>query len=97
MDSAPTRVHLIVMNKAKTPRQETNSSSPRNVAVRAVPIELCQFIKFGGLAESGGEAKQLISEGLVLLNGVVETQKRKQLVVGDKVKANGHVIVVKLA
>jgi ribosome-associated protein YbcJ (S4-like RNA binding protein) len=39
----------------------------------------------------------LISEGLVLLNGVVETQKRKQLVFGDKVKANGHVIVVKLA
>ena len=85
------------MNKASTPRQETNSSSPRNVAVREVPIELCQFIKFGGLAESGGEAKQLISEGLVLLNGVVETQKRKKLAVGDKVKANGHVIVVKLA
>lgn len=97
MDSFRSRNNLTFMNKASTPRQETNSSSPRSVAVREVPIELCQFIKFGGLAESGGEAKQLISEGLVLLNGVVETQKRKKLAVGDKVKANGHVIVVKLA
>ncbi|MDB6114431.1 MAG: ribosome-associated protein [Lacunisphaera sp.] len=85
------------MNKSNKPRQETNSSSPRHVVVREVPIELCQFIKFGGLTESGGEAKQLISEGLVLLNGVVETQKRKKLAVGDQVKANGHTIVVRLA
>jgi ribosome-associated protein len=85
------------MKKANTPRQETNSSTPRQVAVREVPIELCQFIKFAGLTESGGEAKQLISEGLVLLNDVVETQKRKKLAVGDRVKANGHVIIVKLA
>ena len=54
-------------------------------------------IKFAGLTDSGGEAKQLISEGLVLLNDVVETQKRKKLAVGDRVKANGHVIIVKLA
>jgi ribosome-associated protein len=67
------------------------------VVVREVPIELCQFIKFGGLTESGGEAKQLISDGQVLLNGVVETQKRKKLAVGDQVKANGHTIIVTLA
>jgi ribosome-associated protein len=85
------------MKSASTPRQETNSSSPRLVVVREVPIELCQFLKFGGLAGTGGEAKQMIAEGLVQLNGVVETQKRKKLAVGDKVKANGHTIVVKLA
>ena len=85
------------MNKSNAPRQPTNSSSPREIVVRAVPIELCQFIKFGGLSESGGEAKQFISEGLVLLNGTVETQKRKKLAVGDQVKVNGHTIVVKLA
>lgn len=74
-----------------------NSSSPRNVVVREIPIELCQFIKFGGLAGTGGEAKQLISSGLAQLNGVVETQKRKKLVVGDRVTVNGHTIVVQLA
>ena len=72
------------------------SPVPQPVVVRAVPIELCQFIKFGGLTESGGEAKQLISEGVVLLNGAVETQKRKKLAAGDKVTVNGQTIVVAL-
>ncbi len=76
---------------------EDSSSAPRPVIVREVPIELCQFIKFGGLSESGGEAKQLISDGRVLLNGAVETQKRKKLAVDDRVEVNGQTIVVKLA
>jgi ribosome-associated protein len=76
--------------------QKTNSSSPRNVVVREVPIELCQFLKFGGLTGSGGEAKQMISEGQVQLNGVVETQKRKKLSVGDRVTLDGHTIVVQM-
>lgn len=76
---------------------DPTSSQPRPVAVREVPIELCQFIKFGGLTESGGEAKQLIGAGMVQLNGVVETQKRKKLAVGDRVTANGQTIIVRLA
>ena len=71
-------------------------SEPRDVTVRAVPIELCQFIKFGGLAESGGAAKQLVAEGGVLVNGAVETRKRKQLAAGDKVTVDGETIVVRL-
>lgn len=70
---------------------------PRAVKVRQVPIELCQFIKFGGLSASGGEAKQLVAEGSVQLNGVVETRKRKQLAVGDRVTLNGETLVVELA
>ena len=83
----------------KRPHIEPNDSpsTSRNVVVREVPIELCQFIKFGGLSESGGEAKQLISERKVLLNGTVETQKRKKLAVNDRVEVNGQTIVVKLA
>jgi ribosome-associated protein len=64
--------------------------------VRETPIELCQFIKFGGLAESGGAAKQLIAEGGVLLNGAVETQKRKKLAAGDRVTVGDETIVVQL-
>lgn len=75
---------------------QAKSSSPRAVTVREIPIELCQFIKFGGIAESGGEAKQLIGAGEVLLNGVVETQKRKKLAVGDQVTARGQTLVVQL-
>lgn len=75
---------------------KAQNTAPRDVPVRAVPIELCQFLKFGGLAESGGAAKQAIAEGRVLLNGTVETQKRKKLVVGDAVSFQGHTITVRL-
>lgn len=73
------------------------SSAPRSVVVREVPIELCQFLKFAGLTGTGGEAKQVISQGLVTLNGAVETQKRKKLQAGDQVTYDGQTIVVALA
>ena len=72
------------------------SASARAVIVKESPIELCQFLKFGGLTESGGEAKQLISEGLVTLNGVVETRKRKKLEAGDKVTLRGQTLIVQI-
>jgi ribosome-associated protein len=72
------------------------SSAPRSVAVRETPIELCQFIKFAGVAESGGEAKQLIAAGEVMINGAVETQKRKKLQSGDQVLVRGETLVVKI-
>jgi ribosome-associated protein len=70
------------------------SSGPRAVTVREEPIELCQFLKFGGLAATGGEAKMAISAGKVLLNGAVETQKRKKLRAGDKVTFGDQTLVV---
>jgi ribosome-associated protein len=73
------------------------ASPARTVPVRAVPIELCQFIKFGGLAESGGAAKQAVANREVLVNGAVETRKRRQLAVGDRVSVAGQTIVVQLA
>ncbi len=73
------------------------SPIPLPIVVREVPIELCQFLKFGGLTGTGGEAKQVISQGLVTLNGTVETQKRKKLLAGDQVAYDGKVIVVTLA
>lgn len=75
---------------------KTPSTTERAVTVREVPIELCQFIKFGGVAESGGEAKQLINEGLVTLNGAVETQKRKKLAAGDRVTVRGQTLIVQV-
>ena len=67
------------------------------VVVKAEPIELCQLMKFAGFSESGGAAKQVISEGMVLLNDEVETQKRKKVMAGDKVTFNGQTIRVRLA
>ena len=72
------------------------TTETRDVMVREVPIELCQFIKFGGLAESGGAAKQLVAERAVLVNGAVETRKRKQLAAGDRVTVADKTIVVRI-
>ncbi len=48
-------------------------------------IRLDQFLKLMGLVRSGGEAKHLIQEGQVQVNGVVETHRSRQLVSGDAV------------
>jgi len=68
----------------------------RLITVRAEPIELCQLLKFAGLAENGGAAKAIISDGQVLLNGVVETQKRKKVMGGDRVTLGEETITVKV-
>jgi ribosome-associated protein len=73
------------------------SATPRDVIVREIPIELCQFMKFGGLTESGGAAKQAIATGAVQVNGAVETRKRKKLAAGDQVVFEGQTLVVRLA
>lgn len=85
IDTPPDRAELGPMSSASTSRP---------VTVRAVPIELCQFMKFGGLSESGGSAKQAVAELRVLVNGTVETRKRKQLAAGDTVTFEGQSIVV---
>ena len=76
---------------------DKNSGAPRDVTVREEPIELCQFLKFGGLAATGGEAKMAITDGKVFLNGVVETRKRKKLRAGDKVTFGEYTLVVRIA
>ena len=74
----------------------TPDPTESNVVVRATPIELCQFIKFGGLTESGGEAKQAISAEQVRVNGELETRKRRKLIAGDRVTFGGRTIVVQV-
>jgi ribosome-associated protein len=57
-------------------------------------IKLGQAIKATGLVESGLEAKLVIQDGLVKVNGNVETQRGKKLVAGDKVDYNGETILI---
>lgn len=54
-----------------------------DVPVRGDGIRLGQFLKLANLIESGAEAKEVISDGLVTVNGDVETRRGRQLVVGD--------------
>jgi ribosome-associated protein len=48
-------------------------------------IRLGQLLKAAGLVESGGEAKALLAEGAVTVNGDVETRRGRQLAPGDVV------------
>ena len=48
-------------------------------------IRLGQFLKLANIADTGGMARVLISEGLVSVNGEVETRRGRQLGVGDVV------------
>lgn len=57
-------------------------------------VELYKILKFEGLAESGGDAKQAIAEGLVSVNGEVETRKRKKIRPGDQIDFIDHHIDV---
>ena len=62
----------------------------KEIEITKVPIELFKILKFEGLASSGGEAKLAIGNGLVMVNGAVETQKRKKIVSGDVIAFNGE-------
>jgi ribosome-associated protein len=78
------------------PTPTKNETEPTVVTVREEPIELCQLFKFAGLTDSGGEAKQVISDGQVRLNGVVETQKRKKVRAGDRVTYGAETLLVRV-
>lgn len=58
----------------------------REVEITTEPVELYKILKFEGVVASGGEAKTVIENGLVLVNGEVETRKRKKIVSGDIVE-----------
>ncbi len=58
----------------------------REVEIKEKSIELYKLLKFESMVDSGGEAKFVISEGKVIVNGTVETRKRKKIVSGDVVE-----------
>lgn len=57
-------------------------------------IHLDQFLKVQQLVGTGGQAKLVIQGGEVLVNGEVETRRRRQLRAGDVVAFDGHELLV---
>jgi ribosome-associated protein len=58
-------------------------------------IQLDQFMKVTGMVATGGQAKLVIQGGEVLLNGIVETRRKKKLESGDEVTYAGRTLVVR--
>lgn len=57
-------------------------------------VELYKLLKIMDWASSGGEAKVLIDEGHVKVNGQIETQRRKKLRAGDTVEFGGRIMTI---
>ncbi|MGH1540448.1 MAG: RNA-binding S4 domain-containing protein [Arenicella sp.] len=68
----------------------------RIVEINKEPVELYRILKFENMVASGGEAKHVISEGQVTVNGAVETRKRKKIISGDIIEFGGDTIQLQL-
>lgn len=57
-------------------------------------IELIQLIKAIGLAQTGGHAKMIVEEEMVLRNQQLETRKRAKLIPGDLIEIENYKIIL---
>ncbi len=64
--------------------------TPDDVPIRDESIRLGQFLKLASLIDSGADAKAVIAEGLVSVNGEVELRRGRQLRPGDTVSLAGR-------
>lgn len=62
----------------------SESSAGGTLALRGEHITLAHAVKAAGLAESGGQAKQLVRAGQVTVNGAAATQPGRKLRAGDR-------------
>ncbi len=68
----------------------------REVVITHEPVELYKILKFESLVDSGGQAKTVIADGLVLVNGAVETRKRRKILNGDVIMFAGEELTIRL-
>ena len=68
----------------------------RIVEISSEPVELFKILKFEGLTTTGGEAKLLIGDGQVTVNGETETRRRRKMVDGDVIDFRGEQLQLQL-
>jgi ribosome-associated protein len=68
----------------------------KEILLSKQPVELFKILKFEGMASSGGEAKMMIADGQVEVNGAIELRKRKQIVADDIIEFGSEKFVVRL-
>lgn len=66
-----------------------------DVSIGGEMIRLGQFLKFSGLLDSGGDAKEVIIDGYVTVNGDEERRRGRQLRDGDLVSFDGRTVRVR--
>jgi ribosome-associated protein len=70
------------------------SDDINDIPIRDDMIRLGQLLKLANLAEDGIEAKEYVENGLVQVNGEIETRRGRQLHSGDTVTVNGETVRV---
>ena len=67
---------------------------PVEIPIRGDMIRLGQLLKLTGVVDAGGEAREAIERGVVLVGDEVETRRGRQLHPGDVVEVDGRRFVV---
>lgn len=73
----------------------TNSNRIDDISIGGDVIRLGQFLKFSGLLDSGGDAKQVILDGYVTVNDEIDRRRGRQLRDGDLVRFEGRTVQVR--
>ncbi|MEV8249849.1 RNA-binding S4 domain-containing protein [Microbacterium sp. NPDC076768] len=73
----------------------TNTDPIEDISIEGEMIRLGQFLKFAGLLDSGGNAKEVIIDGYVTVNGEVDRRRGRQLHDGDLVSFEGKTVRVR--
>ena len=68
----------------------------KEIILSKQPVALFKILKFEGMASTGGEAKMLIADGQVMVNGAKELRKRKQIGADDVSEFGGEKFIVHL-
>lgn len=66
------------------------------IAIKTEFIKLDQLLKFSGVADIGSEAKQMVLDGIVNVNGEVCTMRGKKIRPGDLVEITGDDMIIRL-
>lgn len=76
-----------------------NKKQVEEIGIRTEFIKLDSFLKYAGVTDTGGQAKEAVLEGLVLVNGEVCTMRGKKIRPGDVVEIDDlelHVVAEEL-
>jgi ribosome-associated protein len=71
-----------------------STPEPMTLQIRDDTIRLGQLLKLASLAEDGFHAKEMIENGIVKVNGEIETRRGRQVRPGDTVEVNGETVAV---
>ncbi len=64
------------------------------IKIKTEFIKLDQLLKFSGIAETGGHAKEIVAEGVVSVNGEICTMRGKKIRSGDEVVIDNEILLV---